>query len=282
MDNILLKHSGTEELRKLFDDWSYISSRKNQINFPFVLPNYFLEINPEITVETVIDALTESLETNNLIDFVGPVHSYLYSLTYSDERDSSFDSFKNFYDVFTKNLSKYGETFRGVLAIDITEWVESAACNSKKFIAFLDFMSSIDDETLAVFISRSSNEAKNNEAFQIVLTKSRVRRIRIGEVKEEEGYQYVMELLAEVTMTVDEDATEDLKSIVSFILSVNGNEGLKSLHQFVDEIIYDKLVSKEENIVVLHKKDIANYLPTSTWASSFKNSRKKYLGLIGG
>ena len=44
----LLKHSGTEELRKLFDEWSYISSRKSQINFSFVLPNYYLEINPEI------------------------------------------------------------------------------------------------------------------------------------------------------------------------------------------------------------------------------------------
>ena len=282
MKKNLLCISGMEQLNALVFEWEKIAKRK--VNFPihFYLPNYFLVINPEISVEKVVDELTTNLEKNQLMEFAGPVHSYLYMLTYSSDNDSEFTSFKNFYEIFIKELSKFGETFKGILAIDITEWIENRSCDSKKFMAFLDFMSSIDKDTMALFISRCTNEDKNRDAYQVVATKSRVRRINIGEVSTKDGLDYLCALFKEGNFKLDDDTISSLKTIVDFIFHVDGNEGLKSLRQLYDQIVYDLLCGDAEDISIITVDNIKKYLPDGEWAKSYKFSRKKYLGLIGG
>lgn len=278
----LLDKSVNEELKPLFDDWALLAKRKSDIDFKFVIPNYFLVANPEVSIENVIDIISDKLEANGLLKFEGPVHSYFYCLSHDpDEEERVFESFAKFYDIFIKKLCRYGESFGGILAFDITEWIENNACNSKKFLAFLDFMSSIDDETLALFVSRSTNEVKNKEAFQVILTKSRVRSITLGEIDYEDGFEYVDNYFKDRNFKLEEDAIAPMKEIVKFILDVDGNEGLRSLKQLADEVIYDVITGSEKISKIIKTKDLETYTPTGKWGSNFKNSRKKYLGFIG-
>lgn len=268
-------------LAPLFEDWDKILKVRDSLDFKFVLPNYFLMLNPEIYIESVVDQVTSKLEEGNLLDFHGPVHSYLYCLTYSPDEDPNFESFRNFYDIFFAKLSHYSEPFRGILGIEITEWVENNACDSKKFLAFMDFMSSIDDSTLALFISRSTNKQKNDEALKNLYSKSRVRPIIIGEISLEDGFNYVMNYLDELNFKVERSAEKPLKDVVKFILDCDGNQGIRSLKQFIDDLVYDSITRTSKVSKTISEDLLKRYGPDSKWAKNFKSVRKNYLGLIG-
>lgn len=271
-----------KSLAPLFKDWDKILAVKDSIDFKFILPNYFIELNPEVFIESVVDAVTEKLENKKLLEFKGPVHSYLYYLTYSKPMDPTFTSLRDFYDIFFKDLSGYGEPFKGILAIEITEWVEEGECNSEKFLAFMDFMSSIDDSTLTFFISRCKDKEKNENALSVLTSKSRVRPLVIGEINLEDGYNFVMNYLKELNFSVNEGAEAKLKEVVEFILSVDGNQGIRSLKQFADDLVYQVITKEDQLTKVISEEVLTHFSPTSRWGKTYKKNRKNYLGIIGG
>jgi hypothetical protein len=279
-----VKDLGLKDFERLLEEWSILSENKKTLGGKPILPNLYVLADRGILFAPFAQELAEFLEAKKIMPFYGKTRSYSFQLTYPskgiEESNDPFPALRDLYRIVHKDLTYYDKPYQGILIIDITEWVSRGASHEESFQAFLAFMGSLDDDTLAVFVSHESNEKKNAEMAKVIASRMRLKSLKFQIHSEEWGLSVLRDCLLEEGLRLSDEAAAFLKESVKLILLSPGNEGETSLQQLALDIAYGKYISIGGNSGVVEKNDVLSYGPTSEWISNFKSLRRERYGLM--
>ncbi|MCR4562239.1 MAG: hypothetical protein K5694_03445 [Bacilli bacterium] len=280
-------------LKKLLEKWQIISERRATSEGVPLLPNIFLECSNAFEIQEFVTNLGVFLSEQRIMDFDGKALSYYYVLDYSrSSKENSkdietmesltFPGFTHFYTVIKEQLTRFGKPYRGVLAIDITDWIEGRHYDEIKFHDFLAFMHDNDECTLAVFISKCRDASKNSDAFKEIAATSRLIRIKADHADVSLFLNQFKELIHEKGLELDKESE---KVITETIVAVSENKYV-DIHHFLSELsvdlAYNKFIDSADDKVIhgdevdYYKKDgefVSAYLSSGNYGYGFKGAR---------
>lgn len=248
-----------------------------------LIPDLYMALPEEEDFDALLRRIHQTLKETGLLSFEGPMPTYSYFLELL-ERDGRFLSSQDFFDIYRKNLCHMGRPFKGILGIEITDWVERRGTSAQKFGDFMTFLQTIDKDVLIVFLSTCLDQNKNEEAFLDLLHRFRLERAGLGKgVQKEDFLSFLLERLASGGTEVKEEARPLLEEIAAFVLSARGNQGLDSARRLAEDIRYECLLQAKEGRPVLTKEIAALFLPGGEWAEAFRLSSERgaRVGRIG-
>jgi hypothetical protein len=255
-------------------------------DFSMPIPNLFFEVKSSFEALPIIDSLQKYLENDLQIMRFSPENKvFAFCLDYSPEDDvKGFPAFKEFYKVITKDLMKFGHPYYGILAIDISQWIDHASLEEpleKKFGAFLDFMSNLDDETLAVFISQSTNEDKNDFFFREINKTGRTRRMKLAFYDVANSLTYISKYVQKAGLEMTPESQELLKPLLKSIISTNKIDCYLILQNLARDIVFDKLSCSDFASPQITKEDLKRFASGGEWDEYFsKTNTKGDIGLL--
>ena len=173
---------GYEGLRDLAMNLEKIAGKIERFGGRVILPNLYLSTMDGYDMEAILVALEETLIELRLFHFNNSMRHYCLSLDYAEEESygtPSFPAFKTLFDAMEEELSRFGEPFEGILAVDITDWVSKSATTEPKFLDFLRYMADVDERTLAIYIERSGSEDKAEIARRSLVAKTRLENLEV-------------------------------------------------------------------------------------------------------
>ena len=277
---VLAKEPGFAVLSAFAQECDRIEEKLEKVGSRPILPNFYCAIDNGFDFEPFLGALARTLDTKNLMDFTGPVPYYVFDLAYSEPHDPRFFSFAELYDVIATKLSRFSHPYGGVLAIDITDWVVRGATNEKKFLDFLSYMADIDEKTMAVFLDCSGEAAKSQNAFQTILSKTRLERLEFH-ITEKEGILILEDMLAKSNFKLEKKAREELEKTLKAALATKGSEGFKTIRQLAEDIIYYAFTKEGELDTELSLSDIAPFAENGEWIANYAAKKSFLVGLLG-
>lgn len=271
------------ELGEILAEWSSIRLPGGNLPGGKLIPDLYMVLSEEEDFDAVLRKIHESLKGTGLLSFEGPKACYSYFLELL-EQDGRFLSSQDFFDIYRKHLSHMGRPFKGILGIEITDWVERRGTSAQKFTDFMTFLQTIDRNVLIVFLSTCRDENKNEDAFLNLLHRFRLERAGLGEkVGKEDFLAYLLGCLAEEGIETKPEALPLLEKTASFVLSTRGNQGLESARRLMEDIRYECFLKAKGERPVLTKDIASLFLPGGDWAERFRLSAERgaRLGRIG-
>lgn len=271
------------ELGEILAEWSAIRLPAGASPKGKLIPDLYMVLSEEEDFDALLRRIHETLKGTGLLSFEGPMPCYSYFLELLEE-DGRFLSSRDFFDIYRKNLSHMGRPFKGILGIEITDWVERRGTSAQKFTDFLTFLQTIDKDAVIVFLSTCQDQNKNEDAFLDLLHRLRLEWARLGpSVRKEDFLSYLLERIERSGIEVKEEARPLLEETSSFILSARGNQGLDSARRLAEDIRYECYVRAKEGKPILDKEAASLFLPGGEWAERFRLSAERgaRLGRIG-
>jgi hypothetical protein len=271
---------GREDLAKLLGDWEKIAQAcAGGLNV--ILPNYYLSITPGFDLEEALISMSEYLERRHLMEFAGPAMYYQFFLNYSRPEDNDFPAFRDLFNTVNDELSEYSKPFGGILAVDITEWVEKDACASKKFREFMAYMADLDRQTVAIFVDSSGKLPLTLKAQKLLGTKTRLECLKVALNDPKGALVYLEEDLGELGLHLSPEAEAWLLPTLGAVLKTPGSEGRATLEQLAEDIAYSIARTGKAPKGDVKQSDIASFGPEGNWIKTFKESKSRDNGLFG-
>jgi hypothetical protein len=279
------KELGLKELQSLLKDWEALAENKKVYGGKPILPNLYVVAPQGILFTPFAEQLALYLNERKIMPFYGKTLSYSYQLTYppkgAEETNNPFPALRYLYQVIRKELVYYDKAYQGLLCIDITDWVSRSASKEDPFQAFLSYMGTLDDDTLAIFVSHESAEKKNQEAFKTIASRLRIKRVNVSVSSPDWGLGVLNEALDQEGLKLSKEAADYLKESIRLILLSPGNEGANSIEQLALDIAYSKYISPSGASPIIEMADVLAYGPNSAWIANFKAIRRSAYGLMG-
>jgi hypothetical protein len=240
------------------------------------LPSYFWILKRGGGINTFVSAFTEYLHATNMIDFTGSEKFINHKLEYMKD-DHAFTELTRL-DNTIKKKSGYHRYFRGVLCIDINDWI--GLTNEIQFNIFLRYIESKRDKILTIlYIHRESEDIIKQIETSI---SSQIRfdtvRFRFPEPTELVGLiQNKFLQPSEFSMT--DGARDMLMTLVCEAMKSQNFNGFITIEQIANDLLFYLLRSKipqnevTESIIVSYKEvsDYVKRLPSL-------NAEKKSIG----
>ena len=278
---LLAKEPGYEALALLISSWDKVAEKIANGARLITLPNCYFSIEDGYEVKPIIDSLTDFLQKKNLLFFEGPVPSYIFYFDYSLPDDPDFVSLRNLSLVINNDLCKFGHAFSGVIAVDISPWVERNATSERKFRQFVSYMSGLDDCTLAVYIDQERNETKTKMAYKALLKETRLNYYRIQVKTPLMALKIFNRKIEELGFTLSEEAKNALLKIMETIIALPYSEGPLTITQMAEDVVYDLYKADKPLMNTIDIDSIQAYLPNGSWLKEFAINKGRSIGLIG-
>lgn len=277
----LSEFGGLQDLISTSEKWESLRKQNEKAGKRLVvLPNYFLIYKTPISSSTIFPPLVKYLKESGLMEFEGEISYYEVILTYSAPEEAGFPSLLSLYDTYAYSLSRFGHAYKGILIVDISEWIEADATTSEKFSAFLAFMSDIDNDTLVFFTSHCGDDSKNEAAYPSLAASSRLDKIVINAISAQEGMELLETSLNRRNYSLSDEAKEALKEAVQ-VVSSNDKSSDIALKELVNDIIYEKCTSSNFMDAIIHKEDVKRFASGGEWLRLHKSKKQKGIGFKG-
>lgn len=280
----LSNHPGYEGLRDLALTLEHIAGKIERFGGNVVLPNLYLSTMDGYDLEVILEALEDTLISFRLFHFNHSMKHYCVSLDYSGEEQYqpvSFPAFKNLYDAMEEELSRFGEPYEGILAVDITDWVSKSATAETKFLDFLRYMAEVDERTLAVYVERSGLPQKAEIARKGLVSKTRLETVEVKLKSPQIALQILENELSNFGFTLQEGVKEKMYETLDAMLKVRGHEGPWTVRQLAEDIVYRAYKEGDDLHLELSEEDLGPFLPGGSWIGDFTAKKRYYMGLIG-
>ena len=262
----LLNMKGYEALHDAIKVWDTI--QKNMVtdveDAKIFLPNYFWVADAGTPVQGLVHIISNKLFSMGIMPFSNSRLSVEFVLEY-DAHDRQFEAFERFYNLLEHGLSQYGEPFAGVLMIDITEWVEHDACNEKRFLRFLDYLTQRDDIQMIILYSECNKVIYVKRAEAVIASRLRIRTIRIKHPEADVFLQKALELIEKLGLSVDDAVQDVLLETIRRAMRKRGFNGLFTIRALAKEILYEKYRQTTYKTPTVTMADIADFKPGGRW-----------------
>lgn len=256
-------------LKELYQGWENTRKKIDDTNIWINLPNYFLKMNNNDSLEKIASEITNELKKYDLVSFSCDTKYYVFSLSLPIHDDENFPSFKRFFDFYRHELSKFNIAYQGVLFIDISEWIRLHAYNRNQFKDFLEFINVIKEGVIIFFVS-DTPWSDNEYAYRLIKNKIRIEQVEVRDDFTQEGVDYIKTLADNRDIKIEDKALKALPEMVSTILRVRGNRASESIRDIFNEILYQKSKNASDTLKTINFNDIKDYLKGGKFEKSMQ------------
>jgi hypothetical protein len=275
--NDIMSLRGLDSIKETVMEWENVMNNIKIIpeNMPIVFPNYLWVAKTGMGITHVTSLISEYLEVVKAIQFAGEVKFIEFILDYTSDKER-FPAFSRLVATL-KNAAGFRNEFKGVVCIDVSEWVGYQ--NEKRFIRFLEYLSDNSDYLFLIFII----DGKPSHEMEAVLSSFlRIRKLKLNFPSEEILCEYVKNNIIQYGLMISEDANNILVKTLEKLIVQNGFDGYNTLNQLVLDLLYDKCKAEESYNKIIDEKDIERYAPDGEWISQmlFKENIKRSIGFM--
>lgn len=278
----LLNLPGYVEVKEMLETWEIVANNiKDHLeDGKVIIPNYLFVVTPGSGTSHLIEVLADKLFELGLMPFSNQRKAIEFLLEYQEDKDS-FDAFERLFNLLEHGLSQFGEPFAGVLAIDITDWVEKLACDDKRFIRFLHYLIKRDDIQMIIFITncQKPNHVKDCEA--VISSIIRIEKIQVKQNTSESLVEKLSDYLKLLGLTINAEGKPILIEMISSLVKETNFNGLKTIKNLAKDITFKKYSQLNGNINTVSIEDLEYFSIKGQWLKRFKSGfykKKDYDG----
>lgn len=242
-DKIMNLH-GVEEIKQLVKKWDVLSGNISNTfsKSGIVLPDLFWVINSGVGRTKMLNLLAEYLYSKgNLIDFYGNQKYFEFLLNYCP-KDQEFHEIQRLMET-SKNAAGFRNEFRGIVCVDIDEWIEHY--REKHFIAFLEMLASKSKDWLIVLCVQEYNEDKIRALYAHLSMYLRLERVNLKMPSSEELLEYVKQKLSEHELYISEKDQEKMFLTIEKLRTSEQFDGFKTLIMLCQDIVYEHFCEED-------------------------------------
>lgn len=270
-------HSGMGELQAVLKEWERIAERATEDNRKgIVLPNYLWVVKSGSGITYALDALSSYLKEQRLMEFSGDDLFTEFVLDFSPQEEN-FPSFVRYVDVMSR-LNEFGGVYKGVIAIDITEWVSNGAVRSLRFLRFLEYLGMHIDEQMIVFVCSDTDAAHVKAVESVLISYLRVRTLHLDFPSDKEFLMYLDVQLRPSGLHLSPKARKTIGETLALLRTRPGFDGYKTVGELAKDLIYTKYSGEKFSGNVITAADAQRYAPDGDWLKQYDDHPKRMLG----
>ena len=236
--NEIMNLLGADEIKDLVKKWEVLSENISDINSrpSIILPDLLWVMNSGVGRTRILNLLAEYLNSKrNLVDFYGDTKCFEFLLNYCYP-EQPFEELQRFMDA-VQNAAGFRSEFRGIVCIDIDEWIEHY--EEKHFVSFLELLACHREDWLIVLSIQENVEKLIMKLHSYLSAYLRLERINLGMPNNEEIIQYVCDKLAIHGLSMSHDNMEKLNLTIEKIRESVLFDGFKTLNMLYQDIAYE-------------------------------------------
>ncbi len=235
--NAIMELLGRDSIKQLVKKWDTLSNNLSISTSPAtILPDLFWVMNPGVGRTNLLQLLAEYLHSKgNLVDFYGDVKFFEFLLNYAHP-SQPFHELQRLVDA-AQDAAGFRSQFRGIVCIDIHEWVEHF--REKHFISFLELMSSHCEDWLIVLTVQEGDAQKLNDLYAHLSMFLRVERLDLKLPEDPELLRYICRKLSVYGLTLADSDKPLLLSTIEKLRSNKFFDGFKTLNMLCQDIAYE-------------------------------------------
>ncbi|MDL2219784.1 hypothetical protein LJC04_05600, partial [Ruminococcaceae bacterium OttesenSCG-928-O06] len=182
-----------------------------------------------------LQLLSDYLYAAHLLDFYGDVKFLEFYLEYCPPGTHMSELTRLIGDI--KGAAGFRSQYRGLLAIDITEWEDSL--EEANFVRVLEYLSSIDDSVCIIFVAENFAKTAAAKAEQFLASYCRVRSVPFAYPDAEQFTVYCAEYLARYRIKMDASACHLLAEAIAELMKSDYFDGYKTVNRLCQDIAFD-------------------------------------------
>lgn len=276
--NEIMNLYGVDEIKKLVKKWDVLSenlSDKNS-NPGIILPDLLWVMNSGVGRTKILNLFAEYLYSRrNLVDFYGNTKYFEFLLNYCSP-EQSFGELQRFMDA-VQNAAGFRSEFRGVVCVDINEWIEHY--EEKHFVGFLELLACHREDWLIVLSVREHDEKLIQKLYSYLSSYLRLERIDLTMPKSEEMLGYVSKKLSAHGLSVSRDNMEKLNLSIEKIRESKFFDGFKTLGMLYQDIAYEHFCESGANQGLIGDDTIAKFTVDSAYVKKLISDDEKTHGI---
>ncbi len=226
-----------EDVKALVRKWNTLSDNMRAIDHrvSVLLPDLFWVVHSGAGKTTFLRLLADYLKSQgNLMDFYGNVDVFEFLLGYCPEHQS-FTELQRLMDT-VKSAAGFRNEYRGIMCIDIDEWVEHYT--EKHFISFMEYLSANSENWLIVLSVSPHKDTALHELQAFLSMYLRLETIRMDLPSDEQLVVYLETALREYGFSLADDAKELLLHTLAALRKNKHFDGYKSARLLAKDIVY--------------------------------------------
>ncbi len=277
----ILKLHGLNEMKETIKKWNDILTnlQSKSENVAMLLPNLFLKSKLGAGKSNFIHLLSEYLCNTGFMTFYGDVRFFEFVLEYIPQNEDMKEI--NRFSMQLKDAAGFRNEYRGVIAIDITEWANHT--KEENFIVFLEYLSIIDANVCIVFIANDFDEDAVAQTEKILNSFCRIRSINFYYPNESEFAQYCKEQIKQYNLLLDSSAEQLICESIKKLMKSEYFYGYKTINRLCLDIVFELGSSKtivDGNVKAEHLKEFSK---DSEFINNLYATKKiKGIGFKGG
>ncbi len=262
----IMKMHGLEEIKATIKKWDTILSnlQSKSENVPILLPNLFLKSKAGAGKSKFLQLLSEYLYNTGFMPFYGNVKFFEFFLEYCPPGYEMREI--NRFAQQLKNAAGFRNEFKGVVAVDISEW--AGKMSEDNFITFLEYLSIIDVNVCIVFIENDFDEQSLSQAEKVLNSFCRIRSVDFFYPDTAEFANYCVEQFKQYNLTLDDSASKLLTESIDKLMQSGYFYGYKTINRLCLDIVFELGSNKQ----IKNGKISAEHLADFTKDSNFINN----------
>lgn len=242
---------GMDEFKQLATRLQQVADNRKRLHgIEISLPNYVFISDPGCGITTHLEMLTRLLQENNLFRFAGEQPFFEWMLKKSD----SAWTIEHLLDRINV-MAGFHNRFMGVIGLELGVWSENEVKNST-FQRLLELMNSKKDQILFVLVLYSQPDNSLDEMINVIRNNSPVEIIHFHTPTSEQLAEYLKDFLFRKGFGISKQAYREIPAILDRLRLAPGFDGLSTISNLADEIIYHICSSDRINETTILRDDL--------------------------
>ena len=206
------------------------------------------------------------------MSFYGTVKCLEFSLDYCAD-DMDFSELRRLMRELEAATS-YRGTFKGVLSIDLNQWVNHF--DSLHFKRLMAFLSGMDNALCILFVLENATEQASQELERVLAQYVRIEKIQSDYPPVQDMLAYVENWLFQYDFSILPEARALLKESIDSLRSNAYFDGFKTLNLMCEDIVFEICAADHfKNDRILDKEDLLAYSKNGIFITRLREMMKK-------
>lgn len=253
-----------DDVKALIRKWHTLSANVRTLDdrIAALLPDLFWIVPSGAGKTTFLRTLTDYLhEDDGLMDFYGNVDVFEFLLGYCAP-NQPFTELRRLMDT-VKNAAGFRNEYRGVMCIDIDEWVTHY--KDRHFVTFMEYLAANSEHWLIILCVTPDRDDALHDLQAFLSMFLRLETIRMDMPSDEQLVRYLEELLHRHGMALTADARTLLEHTFAALRKNKYFDGFKSAQLLAKDILYHLYSGDELPASVLDASSLADFAGNSRY-----------------
>lgn len=276
----IMQVPGLKDMKAIVAQWDQVARSRPKLmgDLPIELPDLFWRTQPGAGKTHFLRLLCNYLDAARLMEFHGEAKYFEFTLDYCSPEERMTELTRLIYQ--TRDAAGFRSHFCGLIAIDITAW--AAAFMEPHFRLVLEYLSSINDRVLVVFIAESLPTTALEKAEQLLNAYFRIRTVDFTYPSEDAFLSYCLHHFSRYGLTLSPDASALLKDTLTALIKAPYFDGYKTINRLWQDVNFElcSIPNVQENPVqAIH---LAAFGPDSSLVKTLcENAKVRSIGFGG-